>query len=177
MKYTYGQEITHVKRSVLRELLAHAVDPNIISLATGLPSSELLPVQQMNEAISTVIARDGARAMQYSPQYQPLREWIADYMCQRGVSCTADEVFITNGCQHGLALLSRLFLNPGEPAVIEQITFIGIEHVTGGRGAVLRPIASDYSTGADMDALEAAFAQEPRPKLAVLIPDFHNPLG
>ena len=162
---------------MLRELLAHAVDPNIISLATGLPSSELLPVTQMNEAISAVIARDGARAMQYSPPYQPLREWIAGYMNGRGVPCTAEEVFITNGCQHGLALLSRLFLNPGDPAVIEQVTFIGIEHVTAGRGARLRPIPTDYSTGADMDALEAAFAQEPHPRLAVLIPDFHNPLG
>lgn len=28
-----------------------------------------------------------------------------------------------------------------------------------------------------MDALEHAFSQSPRPQLAVLIPDFHNPLG
>jgi 2-aminoadipate transaminase len=177
MKYAYGHEITHVKRSILRELLAHAVDPNLISLATGLPSSELLPMRQMEACISAVIKRDGARALQYSPQYQPLREWIAGYMGQRGITCTADNIFITNGCQHGLALISRLFLNPGEPAVIEEITFIGIEHVTGGRGAQLRPIPTNLETGADMDALEQAFAQEPRPRLAVLIPDFHNPLG
>ena len=177
MNYTYAQEISFVKRSVLRQLLKHAVDPNIISLATGLPSSALLPTEQIQECINTVIIRDGARALQYSPQYEPLREWIADYMTQRGVVCAANNVLITNGCQHGLTLLSRLFLNPGETVVIEQVTFIGIEHVTSGRGAAIRPIPTDLSTGADMDALEAALAQEPTPKLIALIPDFHNPLG
>ncbi len=177
MTYTYAQEISYVKRSVLRELLKHAVDPDIISLATGLPSSTLLPVEQFNECINAVIARDGARALQYSPQYQPLREWLADYMNQLGVTCSADNILITNGCQHSLTLLSRLFLNPGETAVIEQVTFIGIEHVTGGRGAIIRPIPTNLTTGADMEALERAFAQEPRPRLAALIPDFHNPLG
>ncbi|MAS34462.1 MAG: aminotransferase [Anaerolineaceae bacterium] len=175
--YTYSEESTHVRRSVLRELLAHAVDPNIISLATGLPSSQLLPVERFNECVNTVVSRDGARALQYSPQFVPLREWIADYMTRRGVKSTPDNILITNGCQHGLTLMSRLFLNPGDTAVVEQVTFIGIEHATGGRGATLRPIPSDLDTGADMDALEAAFKQEPHPKLAIIIPDFHNPLG
>jgi 2-aminoadipate transaminase len=175
--YKYSQESVHVKRSVLRELLAHAVDPNIISLATGLPSSQLLPTQQFQECLTTVIQRDGARALQYSPQYMPLREWLADYMTRRGVKSGPENILITNGCQHGLAIMSRLFLNPGDTAVIEQITFIGIEHVTGGRGMTLRPIPTDYHTGADMAALETALSAEPRPRLIILIPDFHNPLG
>lgn len=177
MTYIFSQESTFVKSSVLRELLSHAIDPNIISLATGLPNSALLPTQQLSECVRTVIKRDGARALQYSPMFMPLREWIAQYMTQRGVDCAPEQVIITNGCQHGLTTLSRLFVEPGEPTVIEKITFLGIKQITGGRGAQVRAIPTDYSTGADMDALEAAFAQEPRPRLAVLIPDFHNPLG
>lgn len=175
--YRYSQETTHVKRSVLRELLRHAVDPNIISLATGLPSSELLPVRQFEECVRAIIARDGARAMQYSPQFTPLREWLAGYMTRRGVPSEPDNIFITNGCQHSLSLMSRLFVNPGDTAVIEQITYVGIEHATAGRGAQVRPVPSSLSTGVDIEALESAFAQEPRPRLAVIIPDFHNPLG
>lgn len=175
--YLFSQEATYVKRSVLRELLAHAVDPNIISLATGLPSSQLLPIQQFNECISTVIVRDGARSLQYSPQFTPLREWLADYMTQRGVPSRTENILITNGCQNGLTLMARLFLNPSDTATIEQITFIGIEHATGGRGARIRPIPTDLTTGADMDAFALALSQEPRPRLAILIPDFHNPLG
>lgn len=175
--YEYSQESRHVKRSVLRELLKHAVDPDIISLATGLPSSELLPVQQFEECVHTVLAQDGARALQYSPQLMPLRAWLADYMTRRGVPSEPENIYITNGCQHSVALLSRLFVNPGDAAVIEQITYVGIEHATAGRGALVRPVPTDLVTGVDIQALEAAFAQKPQPKLAVLIPDFHNPLG
>ena len=95
----------------------------------------------------------------------------------RGVDCSPDQVFITNGAQQGLTILSRLFLDPGAPAVIEAVTFTGIQQVTAGRGAVVRTVPTDLTTGVDVDALEAAFRREPKPRLAVIIPDFHNPLG
>jgi DNA-binding transcriptional MocR family regulator len=161
----------------MRELLALAVDPQIISLAGGLPASSLLPLDDVRRCLDEVLMEDGARALQYSPPFAPLRDWIAAWMRRRGVSCTPDEVFITGGAQQGLAILSRLFLDRGDPAVVEAVTFTGIQQVTAGRGAATRTIPTDLSTGADIDALEEALRQSPRPRLAVLIPDFHNPLG
>lgn len=175
--YTFSQEANSARKSLIRELMAKAVDPTIISFAAGLPAGELLPVAELQECVSAVLARDGARALQYSPQWRPLREWIAEHMRGRGVVCTVDNIFITNGSQQGLTILSRLFLDSGEPAVIETATFTGIHLITGGRGALVRGIPTDLQTGADMMALEKAFAERPRPRLAVLIPDFHNPLG
>ena len=172
-----SKEVKNLKRSVLRELLGLAVDPNIISLAGGLPASENMPVDQFRICLNSVLERDGAQAMQYSPQYAPLRNWIAEYMTKMGVTCEGEQTFITNGAQQGLAILSRLLLDPGDPAVVEEITFTGIQQVTLGRGAEVRTIPTDHSTGADMQAMEAAFRQDPRPRFAVLIPDFHNPLG
>lgn len=170
-------ETATLKRSVMRDLLKLAVAPDIISLAGGLPAGELLPVDELRQCVDAVLRRDGMRAMQYSPMHEPLREWIAGYMARRGVDCRPEQVFITNGAQQGLAILSRLFLDPGEPAVIEAVTFTGVQQVTGGRGAIVRTIPTDLATGADVDALEMAFRQRPRPRLAVIIPDFHNPLG
>src|SRR5258708_29806332 len=115
--------------------------------------------------------------MQYSPPFLPLREWIAADMTRRGLRCQPEQVFITNGAQQGITILSRLLLDPGMPAVIEQVTFTGIQQVTAGRGAEVRTVPTDLDTGVDTDALEAAFAQTPRPRLAIIIPDFHNPLG
>lgn len=158
-------------------MLRFAVDPNVISLAGGLPASEFLPRDQLQECLNAVLARDGARALQYSPQYLELRAWIAEYMSTRGVACTPDEVFITNGNQHGLAILSRLFLDPGQPAVIEEVTFTGVHQITVGRDAAVRTVPTDLETGVDVEAMEAAFRESPRPRLAVLITDFHNPLG
>ncbi|MBZ0284178.1 MAG: PLP-dependent aminotransferase family protein [Anaerolineae bacterium] len=170
-----SHESANLKRSVIRDLLSVASAPDIISLAGGLPASEYLPIEQYQECLDTVLKREGSRILQYSPQYAPLRAWIAEYMVKRGVTCTPSEVIITNGAQQGLAILSRLLLDPGDPAVIEQITFTGIQQVTVGRGAAVITVPTDLETGVDLDALEKAFQRQPR--LAILIPDFHNPLG
>ncbi|MGW8265521.1 MAG: aminotransferase-like domain-containing protein [Longimicrobiales bacterium] len=172
-----SREASNVKRSVMRDLLRFAVDPQIISLAGGLPASEFLPLEALRECLDVVLTRDGPRALQYSPQHLPLREWVARYMGTRGVTCTPDEVLITNGNQHGLAILSRLFLDPDGTAVIEEVTFTGIQQITTGRGAAVKTVPTDLDTGVELDALEGAFGGSPRPQMAVLIPDFHNPLG
>jgi 2-aminoadipate transaminase len=169
--------VADLKRSVMRELLALAVDPQIISLAGGLPASTLLPLDDIRRCLDEVLKKEGARALQYSPPYKPLREWIAEWMARRGARCSPEEVFITGGAQQGLAILSRLFLDRGDAAVIEAVTFTGVQQVTAGRGAQVRTIPTDLATGADMGALEEALQSEPRPRLIVLIPDFHNPLG
>jgi 2-aminoadipate transaminase len=161
----------------MRDLLRLAVDPGIVSLAGGLPASELLPTAELRACIDAVIERDGARALQYSPPWEPLREWIAGYMSHRGVPCQTEHIFLTNGAQQGMALLARLFLDRGQVAVVERVTFTGVQQVTAGRGAVVRLLPTDLRTGAEIDALEEALRQEPRPRLVILIPDFHNPLG
>lgn len=172
---TLSHEVTHLKRSIMRDLLSMAVVPDLISLAGGLPASEYLPIQQYQDCLNTVLLREGSRLMQYGSPSVSLRQWIACYMQKRGVYCQPEEVFITNGAQQGLAILSRLLLDPGSPAVIEQITFTGIQQVTAGRGARVTTVPTDLKTGIDVDALEAAFRR--RPRLAIVIPDFHNPLG
>ncbi len=172
-----SREGTNLQRSVMRELLRFAVDPNVISLAGGLPASEHLPLEGLRESIDRVLSRDGPRALQYSPQLPELREWIAEYMVSRGVRCTEEEIFITNGNQHGLAILSRLFLDPGEPSVIEGITFTGIHQVTVGRDSEVRPLPTDLDTGVCVESFEEALKASPTPRVAALITDFHNPLG
>lgn len=174
---TLSREGTNLERSAMRDLLKFAVDPNITSLAGGLPASELLPLEPLRACIDAVLTRDGPRALQYSPQHPELRARIAEYMGTRGVACTPEEIFITNGNQHGLAILSRLFLDPGQPAVIEEVTFTGIQQVTAGRDAAIRAVPTDLDDGVEVDAMEAALRESPRPRMAVLITDFHNPLG
>jgi 2-aminoadipate transaminase len=178
LPYTISREAGRLQRSVMRELLKKAAAPGVISLAGGLPDSALLPADDYRACLNTVITREGGLSMQYRPQYEPLKDWIAGYMRERGVDCTPEQIFLTNGNQQGLTILSRLFLDPGTPAVIEAITFTGIQQVTAGRDAEVLAVPVDLSAdegGVDLDTLEAAFAQSPR--LAVLITDFHNPLG
>jgi len=175
-EYRFSQRSSYLERSVMRDLLKHAVDPAIISLAGGLPANENLPLAHLQDCMNAVLQRDAGKAIQYSPIYAPLREWIAEYMRQRGVDCTADNIFMTNGNQQGLSILSRLFLDIGDIAVIEDAVFTGIQQGTQGVGADIATIPTDLSSGADMDALETAL-QNHDVRMIVLIPDFHNPLG
>jgi len=172
-----SREVSHLKRSVMRDLLALAVDPHIISLAGGLPTGELLPIKDFQDCLHDVLERDGSAALQYSPMFRPLQEWICGYMGTRGVDCEPTQIFITNGAQQGQSILSRLFLNPGDVAVTEEITFTGIQQVTSGRDMCMRTVPTDLATGVDTEALEIVFRETPRPGMAILIPDFHNPLG
>ncbi len=173
--YHISPEAKSLKRSVMRDLIRLIADPSILSLAGGLPADEFLPTEAIQDCMKTVLERDGGRALQYGASYMPLRAWIADYMQGKGVECTPEQVFITNGNQQGLAILSRLFLSANSTAVTESIIFTGIQQITAGRGAEVITVPTDFETGIDVDALEEAFKTSPQ--LAVLIPDFHNPLG
>ena len=88
-------EVANLKRSVMRDLLGLAVDTETISMAGGLPAIELVPLDAFCECSYTVLAGDGARAMQYSSQY----EWIAGYMdaARRRVVCVGD---LAGGVRH-----------------------------------------------------------------------------
>ena len=174
--YILSQTAATLQRSVMRDLMALAVSPDILSLAGGLPASEVLPGQEFSQSLERVLSRDGAAAMQYGPPWMPLREWIAGFMRGKGVACSAENIFITNGAQQALAILSRLFCDPGDTAVIEAITFTGVQQVTLGRRLNVHTVPTDLDSGVDVGALEHAFRTH-RPKLAVLIPNFHNPMG
>jgi GntR family transcriptional regulator/MocR family aminotransferase len=50
-----------------------------------------------------------------------LREQIADYLrSYRGMHCEADEVIVTTGIRHGLDLIARTVLKPGDIACVED---------------------------------------------------------
>jgi 2-aminoadipate transaminase len=174
--FQFSQRASHLERSVLRNLLKHAVDPHLISLAGGLPADEDLPTERLHECMNAVLKRDGAAALQYSPAYAPLHEWIADYMNRRGVDCTPENIFVTNGNQQGLSILSHLFLDIGDSAVIEEAVFTGTQQGTKGVGANVVTIPTHLENGADVAALETVL-QAHDAKLMAFIPDFHNPLG
>lgn len=181
MNLNYSVEASILKRSIMRELIARIAHPDttadMIALSGGLPATELLPVDAMNACFARVLSRERGESLQYKPQYPPLTKWITQTMQARGVECTPEQVFITNGNQQGLTLLSRLFLNPDGVAVTEAVTFTGIHQVTSGRGAEVIAVPTDLETGIDVDALEKAFQSPKKPSVAFLIPDFHNPLG
>lgn len=167
----------HIQRSVMRDLIALAGRPEVISFAGGLPAADCLPLDEIQACLDAVLTAEGRRALQYGPPYGPLREWIADYLRGRGVACTVENVFITNGAQQALEILARLLLDPGAPAVVEALTFTGIGQVMQAHGAALRAAPLNPQCGVDPGAFERALTGGGPARLGAVIPDFHNPTG
>ena len=113
----------------------------------------------------------------YDPGGLPvLREAIADRFRRRGVPTSPDQIFVTNGALHGLDLLMRLLIGPGDRILTELPTYPGTLDAARRVGARTVAVPMAAEGGWDVPAMVAALRQT-APRLALLIPDFHNPTG
>src|SRR5262245_3886925 len=110
----------------LREIMDLASQPGVLSLAHGLPASELFPREALADAAVRVL-EDGPAALQYAPPYRPLKAQIVELMTARGVRCSEEQIFLTSGAQQGMDLLSRLLVEPGGEVMIEWAVYDGIQ--------------------------------------------------
>ncbi len=106
--------------------------------------------------------------------YRPLREAVAEYLnTSRGVRCTADQVLIVSGAQEGFDRTTRLLLNSGDAAWMEEPGYPGAAVVLRAAGARICGVPVD-SEGLD---LERGIQRWPRPKLLYVTPAHQFPLG
>jgi GntR family transcriptional regulator / MocR family aminotransferase len=106
--------------------------------------------------------------------YRPLREAIANYLGEaRGVRCTADDVIIVSGIQHGLDLTIRLVLDPDDAVCVEDPCFPILPSMFKAVLAKVVPVPVD---DAGFDSLEARRRCR-RPKLIYVTPAHQFPLG
>ena len=106
--------------------------------------------------------------------YPPLREAIAQYvMTARGVRCTADQVLVVNGAQHGIDLMARALLDPGDTAWVENPGWRPMRATLRAAGAKLVRVPVDEQ-GIDVHEGER---RAPNARLALVTPSYQAPLG
>lgn len=166
-----------LRPSNVSSILKAATNPELISFAGGLPAMDLFPIAELRDAAERVISTHGAPALQYgaSEGYTPLREYLARHMRERGIECTADEVFLTSGAQQALDLLTRIFLNPGDAVVVETPTYLTAIRVFQAVGARMVAAPTD-GDGIVVERLPELLERH-RPKMLYTIPNFQNPTG
>jgi len=144
-----------------------------ISFARGAPSLDIVAVDDLRAAAARALERDPAGAFAYGTAagYPALVEWIAERH-----ALAPENVIATNGSLQADAFLFRLLLEPGDQVVVEAPTYdrtlLGLREM----GAEIVAIELEED-GLDVDALERALCDGARPKLAHVIPNFHNPAG
>jgi DNA-binding transcriptional MocR family regulator len=104
-----------------------------------------------------------------------LREAVARRYTARGLPTAPEQIFVTSGAQHALDLLLRCLVSPLDPVLVESPTYPNtLDALTGARARVVA--VGLAPEGWDVEGLEAALRQS-LPRLAFLMPDFHNPAG
>ncbi|MEO8889618.1 MAG: PLP-dependent aminotransferase family protein [Jatrophihabitantaceae bacterium] len=107
-----------------------------------------------------------------------LRTAVAERFTARGMPTDPDQVLITGGALHGLDLLLRLLVGPGDRVLTELPTYPGALDAIRANGARVVPVPMSAASGGgwQVDQLQATLRQT-SPRLAYLTPDFHNPTG
>ncbi|WP_171236177.1 PLP-dependent aminotransferase family protein [Ruegeria sp. HKCCA6837] len=171
----FATRASRMKASEIRELLKLLDQPGIISFAGGIPDPALFPADAFSQAFQAALGpQTQAQALQYSVSegYVPLREWLVQHMREIGVTCDIDNILITSGSQQALDYLGKLFLSPGDTALVGWPTYLGalaafnayepqFDRLNGNSGA------AEYKAAAGDGAV----------KFAYLSADFANPTG
>ncbi|WNM37648.1 PLP-dependent aminotransferase family protein [Micromonospora halotolerans] len=106
-----------------------------------------------------------------------LREAVARGYTERGLPTSPEQIMVTSGTQHALDLVLRLALSPGGGVLVESPTYPNALAALAARRARITThgLAAD-GDGWDADLLLGSIRQT-RPRLAYVIPEFHNPTG
>jgi len=167
-------------------LPADVATPNL-PLPTGPGSGGLLDL-----AYATLSAPEGvvhqayAAALNALPAHLPthgyaplglpvLREVIAERYTGRGLPTGAEQIIVTFGAQHAFSLLVRVLTGSGDRVLVDQPTYPHALDALRQAACRVVPVALT-DEGWDVETLRATIRQT-APRLAYLIPDFHNPTG
>jgi DNA-binding transcriptional MocR family regulator len=107
--------------------------------------------------------------------FEPLREVLQHRLAGLGIVARADQIVLTSGITHGLDLVLRALIEPGDSVLALNPCWFGALGMLAVRGARIVGVPCNRD-GPDLDAM-ANLAAETRPKLMILSSTAHNPTG
>jgi len=166
-----------IHSSPVRELLKFSKEPGFISLAGGIPATDMIDVEGIDTVLQQILAEDHRDVFQYSVTEGelPLRESIAHWSKKSGLEVRPQQLLITNGSQQGIDLLNRVFLEKGDVVLVERPTYLAALQLLDYTEAVVEELAY-HDHEIDLAALETRLAAG-GVKMLYLIPTFANPTG
>ena len=139
----------------------------------GLPDLASFPIDVWRRLTARILRQLSREIGRYGDPagHMRLREEIARYLAHsRAVSCSGESVLVTNGSQQALDLISRILIEPGSVAAIEDPGYPMAVAVLHALGAKIVPVPVD-AEGLIVDRLPDSA------RLVYVTPSHQFPLG
>ena len=157
-------------------------DPELISLAGGLPSPDIFLKHELQQVSQKRLKEDADTIMQYTDIAGDMRliEAVIQFLRDDRIAISKENIVITSSGQQGLDLTGRLFLNPGDAVILDRPTFAGAIAAF----QMQRPVFAGVdiqADGSDIEGfrkkIEMLKGQHIPLKFIYVVPDFQNPSG
>jgi GntR family transcriptional regulator/MocR family aminotransferase len=142
----------------------------------GQPELKSFPIQIWSRLLARYSRELRVSALQYgSPMgLEALRELLAAYLrTSRGVRCGTEQIMIVNGSQQALDLVTRVLLDPGAAAWVEEPGYWLVHHVLASAGCEPAPVPVD----SDGLSVAAGMKLKSNARVAFVSPSHQYPLG
>lgn len=167
----------------LPNILQLQLQPGVIDLAWGHPDMKLLPVDAVRHASDRALSKYAGAMLTYGidrgviPLRHALQRWLATH---EGIAPADDELMISAGNSHGLALVGAMYAQPGDVVFVENPTYHLALRILRDMPIQLRPIPCD-DQGMLIEELADQVAtcrtQNQRIAFIYMIPTCQNPTG
>lgn len=178
----FAENVRDFQGYPIGKTIQYLTDPEIISLAGGLPSPDVFQRSELRLATERAFDAGIDRIMQYSPipGEASLVTAVLGFLERDDIHIREESILITTSGQHGLDLLGRLFLDPGDLVLVDRPTFAGALVAFEMQrprivGVNIEPDGSDVE-GFGLKLEELAGGGR-LPKFIYVVPDFQNPSG
>ena len=152
---------------------------NLINLASGSPDPDLIPIDEIKEALDEAINEYGADVFSYpgAGGLKELRKELKQFLASMGLNINNREIIITAGAQHAINMLANIILNEQDYFISENPTFVetfnALKHYTANYVAV------DIDENGILIGELQQLIEKRKEEIKVLytIPTAHNPTG
>jgi 2-aminoadipate transaminase len=157
-------------------------DPEIISLAGGLPSPDIFLKHELQQVSQKRLQEDPDTIMQYTDISGDMQliEAVIQFLRDDRINISKENIVITTSGQQGLDLTGRLFLNPGDAVILDRPTFAGAIVAF----QMQRPVFAGVDLeddGSDIKGFHKKIELLNRQRIPLrfiyVVPDFQNPSG
>ena len=178
-KNKYSKIMKDFEGYSIGKIFKYLNDPEIISLAGGLPSPDMFQKSQMREVSKKLLENDLENIFQYTavPGEESLKRAVIEFLKRDEINITKEQVVITSSGQHGLDLTGRLFLNSGDVIMLDRPTFAGA--IVAFQMQNPKIIGIDIEDdGPNINEYRKKLNEmNEKPKFIYVVPDFQNPTG